>query len=98
MTNRHNIERSISSTPQTCGAARKPQVRAPPMNMVVTQKLCRESGYDRNKHVNGLVKRWVFCLYMKTYGHPRKCLFHYLGASPEKSLDAKLLVSGGTVG
>lgn len=39
------------------------------MNMGVMQKLCRESGYDRNKHVNGLVKRWIFCQYMRTYGH-----------------------------
>lgn len=71
ITNGHNIERSISSMLQSSGAACKAQVRAPLMNMGVTPRsLCREPGYDRNEHVNGLVKRWVFCLYMKTYGHP----------------------------
>lgn len=51
--------------------------------MSVTQKLCRESGYDRNKHAIELDKSaYIY----ENIGIARKCWFHYLGAGIEKSL------------
>lgn len=60
------------------------------MNMGVTQKPCRESGYQRNEHVYGLAKKYFFCLYIKTYGHPGN-IYSIIFLLVQRNLDAWLV-------